>query len=70
VSAMRWLKINDSQWEARTGTHLTASVRWGADFSVTCPGGEISGDHSTLDNAKAQVESWLRWRLGGMQLAS
>jgi hypothetical protein len=56
-----WTETANGRWEGSCGTLLVGVVSWSDNYSVHSTGGEVNGQHSTLDSAKAQLEGWMRW---------
>jgi hypothetical protein len=56
-----WTETDDGRWEGSSGPDLVGVVSWSDRYSVHSTGGEVNGQHSTLDSAKAQLEGWMRW---------
>jgi hypothetical protein len=56
-----WTETANGRWEGSSGRHLVGVVSWSDSYSVHSTGGEVNGQHSTLDSAKAQLEGWMRW---------
>ncbi|TPG05093.1 hypothetical protein [Curtobacterium flaccumfaciens] len=67
TETVRWTVIDAGQWEARVagdviGT-ITSSLDYARVYGVIFTADGLSGSHSSLDNAKAQLEGWARWQL-------
>lgn len=64
---VRWTVVDQDNWEARVRDVLvgTIAIVLGSapTFAVASTGGFITGSHSSLENAKAQIESWARWQV-------
>ncbi|WP_139200599.1 hypothetical protein [Curtobacterium sp. MMLR14_010] len=56
-----WTETSNGRWEGSSGQDLVGVVSWSDSYSVHSTGGEVNGQHSTLDSAKAQLEGWMRW---------
>jgi hypothetical protein len=56
-----WTETSNGRWEGSSGADLVGVVSWSDRYSVHSLGGEVNGQHSTLDSAKAQLEGWMRW---------
>jgi hypothetical protein len=56
-----WVEVGNGHWEGSSGQVLVGEVSWEDAYAVRSLGGEVSGQHSTLDSAKAQLEGWIRW---------
>lgn len=56
-----WTETDVGRWEGCSGTVLMGVVSRHDGYAVRSSGGEVRGQHSTLDSAKAQLEGWMRW---------
>lgn len=56
-----WTETHAGHWEGCSGPTLMGVVSWHDGYEVRSSGGEVRGQHSTLDSAKAQLEGWMRW---------
>ncbi|ROP61029.1 MULTISPECIES: hypothetical protein [unclassified Curtobacterium] len=56
-----WTEVDDSHWQGSSGLDLVGEVSWDDGYAVRSSDGEVSGQHRTLDSAKAQLEGWMRW---------
>ena len=62
-----WNVIGADLWEASIagkviGT-VVASLKYTRIYGVALTAGGLNGSHSSLENAKAQLEGWARWQL-------
>jgi hypothetical protein len=62
-----WSVVDLHTWQAHSrgvpiGT-IVQTEQLGAEYSLGRVAGELTGQHSSLENAKAQLEGWARWQL-------
>jgi hypothetical protein len=62
-----WSVVDLHTWQAHSrglpiGT-IVQTDRRGTEYSLGRVAGEVAGRHSSLENAKAQLEGWARWQL-------
>ena len=60
-----WTALDGELWEAHAGPFHIGTVEFTARYEVRLRSGEVIGEHTSLESAKAQLESWTRWNLGG-----
>lgn len=61
LDGISWVEVDAHHWEGSSGQVLVGVVSWADGYVLRSSGGEVNGTHSTLDSAKAQLESWIRW---------
>ena len=64
---VRWISTKLNCWEARIagdviGT-IVSSFTYSRVYAVALTTGGRGGSHSSLENAKAQLEGWARWQV-------
>ncbi|MBF4608215.1 hypothetical protein [Curtobacterium sp. VKM Ac-1393] len=59
-----WTTTEVDRWEARAGRSHIGTVVFTHRYEVRGWSGEVFGDHTSLESAKAQVEALARWNLG------
>ncbi|WP_131845120.1 MULTISPECIES: hypothetical protein [unclassified Curtobacterium] len=59
-----WTALEVGRWEARSGRSHIGTVVFTNRYEVRGWSGEVFGDHTSLESAKAQVEAMARWSLG------
>lgn len=62
-----WTVIDRSTWEGRShgvpiGRILHTAYSW-CEYSIAPGTVGVTGQHSSLENAKAQLEGWARWQI-------
>jgi hypothetical protein len=62
-----WTVIDRSTWEGRSHGVPIGRIRhsrysW-SEYSIAPGAGGVTGEHSSLENAKAQLEGWARWQV-------
>jgi hypothetical protein len=62
-----WTVIDRSTWEGRShgvpiGRILHTAYSW-SEYSIGPGATGVTGRHSSLENAKAQLEGWARWQV-------
>lgn len=63
--SIRWVALDDRTWEARIGPDLVGTVVFGARYVVRSTHDQgLTGFHTSLESAKAQLEAWVRWQDG------
>jgi len=66
IETVRWSVISTERWEAWVaGDHIgtvTSTFDYARVYAVMFTKGGPHGSHSSLDNAKAQLEGWARWQ--------
>lgn len=70
---VRWSSTDLNCWEARVagdviGT-IVSSITYARVYAVALTTGARGGSHSSLENAKAQLEGWARWQVRRPSLA-
>ncbi|MBF4613287.1 hypothetical protein [Curtobacterium sp. VKM Ac-1376] len=67
AETVRWTVVDPHRWEARVGGvvvgNVASSLGYAVEYAVVTTLGEITGSHTSLENAKAQLEGWARWRV-------
>lgn len=66
AAAVRWMTVDARTWEARWGSDEIATVSFGSRYVVRLVEDDVTGFHTSLESAKAQVEAWVRWRSGSL----
>jgi hypothetical protein len=63
---LSWTALDQHRWEAHCGDSLIGTVEYvshyGGEYAVVPVEAGVIGHHSSLENAKAQLEAWARWR--------
>lgn len=59
-----WTTLEVDRWEARSGRSHIGTVVFTQRYEVRGWSGEVFGDHTSLESAKAQLEALARWSLG------
>lgn len=66
AETVRWSITGVDHWEAHVAGALIGSIvstfEYARVYAVALTGGELGGTHSSLENAKAQLEGWARWQ--------
>jgi hypothetical protein len=62
-----WTVIDRSTWEGRSHGVPIGRIRhsrysW-SEYSIVPGDDGVTGEHSSLENAKAQLEGWARWQV-------
>lgn len=60
-----WTTLEVDRWEARSGRSHIGTVVFTHRYEVLLRSGEVIGEHTSLESAKAQLEAWMRWTVGG-----
>lgn len=60
-----WTALDGELWEAHAGPFHVGTVEFTARYEVRLRSGEVIGEHTSLESAKAQLEAWMRWTVGG-----
>jgi hypothetical protein len=62
-----WTVIDRSTWEGRSHGVPIGRIRHGryswSEYSIAPGADGVTGEHTSLDNAKAQLEGWARWQV-------
>ncbi|AOX67231.1 hypothetical protein BJK06_17275 [Curtobacterium sp. BH-2-1-1] len=61
---VRWAAVDPRTWEARCGSVVIGTVVFGSRYVVRLRDGDMTGFHTSLESAKAQLEAWVRWQSG------
>ncbi|QZQ55455.1 hypothetical protein KZI27_19855 [Curtobacterium sp. TC1] len=59
-----WTALDGELWEAHAGPFHIGTVVFTHRYEVRGWSGEVFGDHTSLESAKAQLEALARWSLG------
>ena len=69
TATVRWSVVGAERWEAWVAGDIIGTVTSTSDYArvyaVVFTTGGPHGSHSSLDNAKAQLEGWARWLRSG-----
>jgi|GEM_PF-1837524 len=64
TGAVRWVALDARTWEARRGSVVIGTVVFGSRYVVHLVDDDLTGFHTSLESAKAQLEAWVRWQAG------
>ncbi|GAA3338327.1 hypothetical protein GCM10017714_09060 [Curtobacterium pusillum] len=58
---VRWVVVDTRNWEARWGSVVIGTVEFGSRYVVRSADHDVSGFHTSLESAQAQLQAWVRW---------
>lgn len=60
---IRWVVVDEWTWAACIDGTTIGTVERHGRYLVRLSDGEVSGSHTSLESAKAQLEAWARWQV-------
>ncbi|WP_439691502.1 hypothetical protein ACRQ4B_11100 [Curtobacterium sp. SP.BCo] len=60
---VRWVVVDPWTWAAQVDGETIGTVQLDGRWLVRLRHGDVSGSHTSLESAKAQLEAWARWQV-------
>ena len=64
TETVRWVALDERTWQGRCGSDVIGTVTFGSRYVVHLVDDDMTGFHTSLESAKAQLEAWVRWQSG------